>query len=44
VVLLMFQLSKAVGAGGVMPPSLAAWTPNLLVGAAAFYLLRKAQT
>ena len=44
VVLLMFQLSKAVGAGGVLPPALAAWTPNLLVGAAAAYLLRKAQT
>jgi lipopolysaccharide export system permease protein len=44
IVLLMFQLSKAVGAGGVLPPALAAWTPNLLVGAAAAYLLRKAQT
>jgi lipopolysaccharide export system permease protein len=44
VVLLMFQLSKAVGAGGVLPPALAAWTPNILVGAAAIYLLRKAQT
>ena len=44
IVLLMFQLSKAVGAGGVLPPAFAAWTPNLLVGAAAIYLLRKAQT
>ena len=44
IVLLMFQLSKAVGAGGVLPPALAAWTPNLLVGAAAIYLMRKAQT
>ena len=44
VVLLMFQLSKAVGAGGVLPPAFAAWTPNILVGAAAVYLLRKAQT
>ncbi len=35
IVLLMFQLSKAVGAGGVLPPLLAAWTPNLLVGEAA---------
>ncbi len=43
-VLLMFQLSKAVGAGGVLPPALAAWAPNILVGAAAVYLLRKAQT
>ena len=44
VVLLMFQLSKAVGAGGVLPPFLAAWMPNILVGVAAVYLLRKAQT
>jgi lipopolysaccharide export system permease protein len=44
IVLLMFQLSKAVGAGGVLPPLLAAWTPNILVAVAAVYLLRKAQT
>jgi lipopolysaccharide export system permease protein len=44
IVLLMFQLSKAVGAGGVLPPTFAAWLPNILVGAAAVYLLRKAQT
>ena len=44
IVLLMFQLSKAVGAGGALPPTLAAWTPNLLVAVAAVYLLRKAQT
>src|SRR5204862_6988956 len=31
--LLMFQLSKAVGAGGVLPPSFAAWVPNLIFGA-----------
>jgi lipopolysaccharide export system permease protein len=43
-VLLMFQLAKAVGAGGVLPPALAAWTPNILVGVAAVYLLRKAPT
>jgi lipopolysaccharide export system permease protein len=44
IVLLMFQLAKAVGAGGVLPPSLAAWLPNILVGVAAVYLLRKAPT
>jgi lipopolysaccharide export system permease protein len=44
IVLLMFQLAKAVGAGGVMPPFIAAWTPNILVGVAAVYLLRKAPT
>jgi len=44
IVLLMFQLAKAVGAGGVLPPLLAAWTPNILVAVAAVYLLRKAPT
>ena len=44
IVLLMFQLAKAVGAGGVLPPMLAAWTPNILVAVAAVYLLRKAPT
>jgi lipopolysaccharide export system permease protein len=44
IVLLMFQLAKAIGAGGVLPPMLAAWTPNILVGVAAVYLLRKAPT
>jgi lipopolysaccharide export system permease protein len=44
IVLLMFQLAKAIGSGGVLPPMLAAWTPNLLVGVAAVYLLRKAPT
>src|SRR6266513_2436418 len=31
IVLLMFQLAKAIGAGGVLPPLLAAWAPNLFV-------------
>lgn len=44
IVLLMFQLAKAVGSGGVLPPMLAAWTPNILVAVAAVYLLRKAPT
>jgi lipopolysaccharide export system permease protein len=44
IVLLMFQLAKAVGAGGVLPPALAAWLPNILVAVAAVYLLRKAPT
>src|SRR5947207_2088269 len=42
--LLMFQLSKAVGAGGVLPPSFAAWVPNFAVGAAAVWLLKNART
>ena len=44
IVLLMFQLAKAIGAGGVLPPLLAAWTPNILVAVSAVYLLRKAPT
>ncbi len=42
--LLMFQLSKAVGQGGALPPAFAAWVPNLLVGAAGVWLWRKART
>jgi len=42
--LLMFQLSKAVGAGGALPPGFAAWVPNLLFGAAGVWLWRKART
>ncbi|PYO66461.1 MAG: hypothetical protein DMD69_13655 [Gemmatimonadetes bacterium] len=42
--LLMFQLSKAVGAGGVLPPSFAAWVPNLIFGAAGVWLWKNART
>jgi lipopolysaccharide export system permease protein len=42
--LLAFQLSKAVGSGGALPPTFAAWVPNLLVGTAGVWLLRKART
>ncbi|MBI1876412.1 MAG: LptF/LptG family permease [Acidobacteria bacterium] len=34
----------AVGSGGVIPPVLAAWSPNILFGAAAAYLLLTART
>jgi LPS export ABC transporter permease LptG len=34
----------ALGAGGVMPPQLAAWSPNLLFGAGAVYLLLTVRT
>ena len=44
VLLLLVQLTKAIGAGGVLPPLLAAWTPNLLFGGAAAWLLRKTKT
>ena len=44
VFLLMIQVSQAVGAGGVLPPTLAAWFPNILFGGAAAMLLRKVRT
>ena len=34
----------AFGAGGLMPPMLAAWAPNLLFGATAAYLLLTVRT
>lgn len=44
VFLLMVQLSKAVGAGGLLPPTFAAWAPNLIFGVAAIWLMRKVRT
>jgi lipopolysaccharide export system permease protein len=42
--LLSLQLSQAVGAGGLLPPVYAAWTPNLLFGLAGIVLLVRART
>jgi len=42
--LTMVQLMKAVGAGGVVPPLIAAWIPNTLFGAAGAVLFAKART
>jgi lipopolysaccharide export system permease protein len=42
--LLLFQLSRAVGAGGVLPPTFAAWVPNIVFGGAAVWLLSKTRT
>jgi lipopolysaccharide export system permease protein len=42
--LTLVQLSKAVGAGGVLPPTLAAWMPNILFGVAGVWLFRRAPT
>ena len=44
VFLLLVQLSKAIGAGGVLPPTFAAWFPNLLFGGVAVWLMRKTPT
>jgi len=42
--LLSVQLSQAVGAGGVLPPVYAAWTPNMLFGVTGLALLSRART
>lgn len=44
VFLTLIQLSKAVGAGGLLPSALAAWAPNLVFGAAGVWLVRRAPT
>jgi lipopolysaccharide export system permease protein len=44
VFLVLIQLSQAVGAGGVVPPRLAAWLPNVLFGGAALLLLKRVRT
>lgn len=44
VFLIGVQLSQAVGAGGLIPPTLAAWVPNMLFGAIAVILLSRART
>ncbi len=40
----MISVTGAFGAGGAMPPMLAAWTPNLVFGAGAVYLLLTVRT
>lgn len=40
----MISVTAAFGAGGAMPPMLAAWTPNLVFGACAVYLLLTVRT
>jgi LPS export ABC transporter permease LptF/LPS export ABC transporter permease LptG len=40
----MMSVSGALGAGGVLPPLLAAWTPNILFGAAAAYMVLTVRT
>jgi lipopolysaccharide export system permease protein len=44
VFLLLVQLTKAIGAGGVLPPLVAAWLPNVLFGGGAIWLLKKTRT
>lgn len=42
--LMLIQLTKAVGQGGVVPPTLAAWLPNLLFAAIGLVLLVRVRT
>ena len=42
--LLLMQLSRAVGGGGLLPPTFAAWLPNILAAGGAAWLLKKVQT
>ena len=44
VFLMAVQISKAVGAGGVLPPMIAAWTPNAAFGLAGMFLMARART
>jgi LPS export ABC transporter permease LptG/LPS export ABC transporter permease LptF len=40
----LISVFAALGAGGALPPLMAAWAPNLLFGAAALYLLLTVRT
>ena len=42
--LVLVQLTKAIGGKGLMPPELAAWMPNVLVGVIALVLLARVRT
>jgi lipopolysaccharide export system permease protein len=42
--LTLIQITKAVGGGGLLPPTLAAWTPNMLFAIAGLLLLGRART
>jgi lipopolysaccharide export system permease protein len=41
---LLMSTFAAIGAGGLLPPLLAAWAPNLLFAAGATYLLLTVRT
>lgn len=42
--LTLIQLSRAIGSGGIVPPVLAAWMPNILFGGVGLWLMRRAPT
>jgi LPS export ABC transporter permease LptF len=41
---IMLSIFAALGSGGLLPPLLAAWAPNILFGAAALYLILTVRT
>ena len=44
VFLMAVQITKAVGSGGVVPPMLAAWAPNVIFGGAGAWLFARARS
>jgi len=44
VFLVLVQLSRTVGLGGLIPPTLSAWLPNIVFGAVGLVMLRRAPT
>jgi lipopolysaccharide export system permease protein len=42
--LMLIQITKAIGGGGVIPPTIAAWLPNALFGVIGVVLLAKVRT
>jgi lipopolysaccharide export LptBFGC system permease protein LptF len=40
----LISVFAALGAGGLVPPFLAAWAPNMIFGASAVYLLLTVRT
>lgn len=42
--LTLVQLSRGIGTGGLVPPTLAAWLPNIGFGVAGLWLLKRAPT
>lgn len=42
--LMLIQITKAVGQGGVIPPTIAAWIPNAIFGAIGAVLLTRVRT
>jgi lipopolysaccharide export system permease protein len=42
--LMLIQLTKAIGGGGIMPPNVAAWMPNVVFGLAGTILLVRTRT